>query len=95
MGVVSLQLVLSLLYCRHNEMVTQVMCIMCIKQMCSYFQMWFDHDCVMRSLLLFVLSVEIVTNIFNRKQHGQLLKLRIRCTNNQKGCEWVGELGDQ
>ena len=35
------------------------------------------------------------TNIFNRKQHGQLLKLRIRCTNNQKGCEWVGELGDQ
>ena len=51
--------------------------------------------CVMRSLLLFVLSVEIVTNIFNRKQHGQLLKLRIRCTNNQKGCEWVGELGDQ
>ena len=35
------------------------------------------------------------TNIFNRKQHGQLLKLRIRCTNNRKGCEWVGELGDQ
>ena len=35
------------------------------------------------------------TNIFNRKQHGQLLKFRIRCTNNQKGCEWVGELGDQ
>ena len=21
--------------------------------------------------------------------------MRIRCTNNQKGCEWVGELGDQ
>ena len=48
--------------------------------------------CVMRS---FLLSVEIVTNIFNRKQHGQLLKLSIRSTNNQKGCKWVGELGDQ
>ena len=35
------------------------------------------------------------TNIINRKQHGQLLKFKIRCTNNQKGCEWVGELGDQ
>ena len=34
-------------------------------------------------------------NIFNRKQHGELLKLRLRCTNNEKGCEWVGELGDQ
>ena len=33
-------------------------------------------------------------NIFNRKQHGELLKLRLRCTNNEKGCEWVGELGD-
>ena len=31
----------------------------------------------------------------NRKQHGELLKLRLRCTNNEKGCEWVGELGDQ
>ena len=35
------------------------------------------------------------TNIFNRKQHGELLKLRLRCTNNEKGCEWVGVLGDQ
>ena len=34
-------------------------------------------------------------NIFNRIQHGELLKLRLRCTNNEKGCEWVGELGDQ
>ena len=34
-------------------------------------------------------------NIFNRKQHGELLKLRLRCTNNEKGCEWVGELGNQ
>ena len=34
-------------------------------------------------------------NLFNRKQHGELLKLRLRCTNNEKGCEWVGELGDQ
>ena len=34
-------------------------------------------------------------NIFNRKQHGELLKLKLRCTNNEKGCEWVGELGDQ
>ena len=34
-------------------------------------------------------------NIFNRKQHGELLKLRLRCTNNELGCEWVGELGDQ
>ena len=34
-------------------------------------------------------------NIFNRKQHGELLKLRLRCANNEKGCEWMGELSDQ
>ena len=34
-------------------------------------------------------------DIFNRKQHDELLKLRLRCTNNEEGCEWVGELGDQ
>ena len=34
-------------------------------------------------------------NIFNGKQHGELLKLRLQCTNNKKGCEWVGELGDE
>ena len=40
-------------------------------------------------------STKEYANIFNRKQHGELLKLRLRCTNNEKGCEWVGELGDQ
>ena len=34
-------------------------------------------------------------NIFNRKQHGELLKLKLHCTNVEKGCQWVGELGDQ
>ena len=40
-------------------------------------------------------NIKEYANIFNRKQHGELLKLRLRCTNNEKGCEWVGELGDQ
>ena len=40
-------------------------------------------------------NTEEYTNIFDRKQHRLLSKLQIRCTNVEKGCEWVGELDDQ
>ena len=40
-------------------------------------------------------NTEEYTNIFDRKQYRLLSKLQIRCTNVEKGCEWVGELDDQ
>ena len=34
-------------------------------------------------------------NVLNKKERGKVLELRVRCLNSVKGCEWVGELGDQ
>ena len=34
-------------------------------------------------------------NVLNKKERGKVLELRGRCFNSVKGCEWVGELGDQ
>ena len=34
-------------------------------------------------------------NLLNKKERGKVLELKVRCLNSVKGCEWVGELGDQ
>ena len=34
-------------------------------------------------------------NVLNKKERGKVLELKVRCLNSVKGCEWVGELGDQ
>ena len=33
--------------------------------------------------------------MLNKEKRGKVLELRVHCINNVKGCEWVGELGDQ
>ena len=33
--------------------------------------------------------------MLNKEKRGKVLELKVRCMNNGKGCEWVGELGDQ
>ena len=33
--------------------------------------------------------------MLNKEKRGKVLELRVRCINSVKGCEWVGELGDQ
>ena len=34
-------------------------------------------------------------NVLNKKERGKVLELKVHCLNSVKGCEWVGELGDQ
>ena len=34
-------------------------------------------------------------NLLNKKERGKVLELKVRCLSSVKGCEWVGELGDQ
>ena len=34
-------------------------------------------------------------HMLNKEKRGKVLELKVRCMNNGKGCEWVGELGDQ
>ena len=34
-------------------------------------------------------------HMLNKEKRGKVLELRVRCINSVKGCEWVGELGDQ
>ena len=34
-------------------------------------------------------------NVLNKEKRGKVLELKVCCVNSAKGCEWVGELGDQ
>ena len=34
-------------------------------------------------------------NVLNKNERGKVLELKVCCLNSVKGCEWVGELGDQ
>ena len=38
---------------------------------------------------------ESYINLLNKKERGKVLELKVCCLNSVKGCEWVGELGDQ
>ena len=33
--------------------------------------------------------------MLNKKTRGEILGLKVRCVNNDVGCDWTGELGDQ
>ena len=34
-------------------------------------------------------------NVLNKEKRGKVLELKVRCVNSAKGCDWVGELGDE
>ena len=34
-------------------------------------------------------------NVLNKNERGKILELKVCCLNSVKGCQWVGELGDQ
>ena len=34
-------------------------------------------------------------NVLNKNERGKILELKVYCLNSVKGCQWVGELGDQ